>query len=172
MLAKIIWIPSRKSRFEWRGGWVERSNASFTQRNFSGFNARMFYTWQPTSKIGFTVSGWRETGAMQMLTASYSLNTGVNITPTWNITEKISLEGNFSYETRDFNRFTAFTDNILPLGIHNTIRNASVKLAYTPYRGLQLNASAYHNDLKSDNPFGGFNANGAIVNVQYTYGKQ
>ena len=172
VLAKIIWIPSGKSRFEWRGGWVERTNASFTQRNFSGFNARMIYTWQPTSRIGFTVSGWRETGAMQMLTASYSLNTGVNVTPTWHITEKISLEGNFSYETRNFNNFTALTDSILPLGIHNTIRNASVKLAYIPYRGLQLSASAFHNDLKSDNRFGGFNANGAIVNVQYTYGKQ
>ena len=171
-LAKIIWIPSGKSRFEWRGGWVERNNASFTQRNFSGFNARMIYTWQPTSKIGFTVSGWRETGAMQMLTASYSLNTGVNVTPTWNITEKISLEGNFSYETRDFNRFITLTDSILPIGRHNTIQNASVKLTYIPYRGLQLNASVFRNELKSENSLGGFNANGAIVNVQYTYGKQ
>lgn len=29
VLAKIIWLPSAKSRFEWRGGWVDRNNASF-----------------------------------------------------------------------------------------------------------------------------------------------
>lgn len=171
-LAKINWAISAKSNLYGTGGWVERTNASFTARNFSGFNARMVYSWQPTNKIGLSVSGWRETAAMLMLTASFSLNTGVSVVPYWEITRKIRLEGDFSYQNLKFDRFSIFTDTFLPIGTHNTLRNATVKLIYTPYPGLQLMTSAYHNDLQTNNPLGGFNANGVNINLQYTYGKQ
>lgn len=171
-LAKINWVVSGKSRFLGTGGWVERTNASFSQRNFNGFNARLLFDWQPTSKVGLAISGWRETASAQVLTASFSLNTGVSFIPTWNITQKVSLQGDFSYETRDFSSFSLFTDRVLPLGTHNTFRNAVVRLMYQPYPGLQVTASGFHHDLKSDNTFGGFSANGASINLQYTYGKQ
>ncbi|WP_394809635.1 XrtB/PEP-CTERM-associated polysaccharide biosynthesis outer membrane protein EpsL [Nitrosomonas sp.] len=171
VMARINWVVSAKSRLLWTGGWVERKNASFSQRDFSGFNARMTYAWEPTSKVGLTINAWRETAAMQQLTASFSLNTGVSVEPSWNITQKVTLEGNFSYETREFSRFAVLTDP-LPLGRNNTIRNAAVKLTYTPYLGLQLSASVYNNHLKSDVSLGGFSANGANINLQYTYGKR
>ena len=85
------------------------------------------------------------------------------------------MEGDFSYETRNFgDRITNLTDPDLSnfLGVHNRIRNATVRFVYNPYLGLELSASAYHADLKSDSVFGGFNANGAIVNLQYTYGQR
>jgi len=171
-LAKINWAVSGKSRLYGTGGWVERTNASFTARNFSGFNARMAYQWQPTDKIGLSVTGWRETAAMLMLTASFSLNTGVSVAPYWEITKKVRLEGDFSYQHMKFDRFSSLTDTALPLGISNTFRNATVRLIYVPYPGLQFTASAYHNDLQTDYFLGGFNANGANINLQYTYGKQ
>ena len=171
-LAKIVWAVSEKSRFLWTGGWVERKNASFDQRDFSGFNARMIYNWQPTDKIGLTINGWRQTGSPNNLTASFSLNTGVSVVPSWDITKKIRLEGDFSYETRKFDRFTIFTDPILPIGRHNTFRNAALKLVYSPYLGLQLSTSIYHSDLSSDSPLGGFNANGVNANLQYVYGQR
>lgn len=172
VMARINWAISGKSNFQVRGGWVERKNASFTQRDFSGFNGRAIYQWQPTGKTELTITGWRETAARQNLTASFSLNTGVSVVPAWNMTEKIRLEGDLSYETRNFSRFAIFTDQDLEIGQNNTFRNAAIRLIYSPYRGLQLSASAYHSDLKSDSRFGGFNANGANINLQYIYGKQ
>ncbi len=172
VLAKINWAVTGKSNLYGTGGWVERTNASFTARNFSGFNARLTYSWQPTSKIGLSVSGWRETAAMQMLTASFSLNTGGSIAPYWAITRKLKLEGDFSYQNMKFDSFSTFTNSFLPIGTNNTFRNATVKLIYTPYPGLQLITSAYHSDLQTNNTLGGFNANGVNVNLQYTYGKQ
>lgn len=171
-LAKINWAVSAKSNLSGTGGWVERNNASFTARNFSGFNARMTYHWQPTDKIGLSITGWRETAAMQQLTASFSLNTGVRVVPSWDITQKIRLEGDFFYQHMKFDRFSILTDEALPLGIHNTLRNSAIKLIYTPYLGLQLSASIYNNYLKSDTKFGGFNANGVNINLQYTYGRR
>ena len=171
-LAKINWAISAKSTLSGTGGWVERNNASFKARNFSGFNARMTYHWQPTDKIGLSITGWRETGAMQQLTASFSLNTGVRVVPSWDITQKIRLEGEFFYQQMKFDRFSVITDAALPLGIHNTLRNSAIKLIYTPYLGLQLSASIYNNYLKTDSSRGGFDANGANVSVQYTYGRR
>ncbi|MBK6958916.1 MAG: hypothetical protein IPH22_11830 [Nitrosomonas sp.] len=95
-MAKINWAVSAKSNLSGTGGWVERNNASFKARNFSGFNARMTYSWQPTDKLGLSITGWRETAAMQLLTASFSLNTGVRVVPSWNITQKIRLREDFS----------------------------------------------------------------------------
>ena len=132
----------------------------------------MIYNWQPTDKIGLTINGWRQTGSPNNLTASFSLNTGVSVVPSWDITKKIRLEGDFSYETRKFDRFTIFTDPILPIGRHNTFRNAALKLVYSPYLGLQLSTSIYHSDLSSDSPLGGFNANGVNANLQYVYGQR
>lgn len=172
VLAKINWAVTAKSNLSGTGGWVERKNASFASRDFSGFNARMVYHWQPTDKVGLSITGWRETAALQMLTASFSLNTGVSVIPSWNITRKVRLEGDFSYQKMKFDRFTSLTDEALTLGTHNTLRNAAIKLIYNPYLGLQLSASAYHNDLKSDISIGGFSANGANVNLQYTYGRR
>ncbi len=85
---------------------------------------------------------------------------------------KVRLEGDFSYQKMKFDRFTSLTDGALTLGTHNTLRNAAIKLLCNPYRGLQLSASVYNNYLKTDNSFGGFSANGANINLQYTYGKR
>ena len=172
VLTKINWIVSAKSRFLWTGGWVERNNDETTQLDFSGFNARLAYTWQPTDKLGLTINGWRQTGSPQNLTASFSLNTGVSVIPSWNITEKIRFEGDLSYETRNFKRLNPSNPESELLGQHNTFRNAAVKLIYSPYLGLQLSATAYHSDLNSDAVRGGFNANGVNVNLQYIYGKR
>ncbi len=175
IMARVNWDVTSKTSLQVRGGWVERLNASFAQRDFSGFNARGIFQWRPTDKTGLAVNGWRETSARQNLTASFSLNTGVSVIPFWNITEKVRMEGDFSYETRNFgDRITNLTDPDLSnfLGVHNRIRNATVRFVYNPYLGLELSASAYHADLKSDSVFGGFNANGAIVNLQYTYGQR
>ncbi|MDE2389138.1 MAG: hypothetical protein KGN35_08690 [Betaproteobacteria bacterium] len=171
-LAKVNWTVSAKSNLLATGGWVERTNASFAARNFSGFNARLAYNWQPTSKIGLVVTGWRETASMQMLTANFSLNTGGSVASHWDITKKIRLQGDLLYQDMKFDTFSVFTDSFLPIGTQNTFRNATVKLIYTPYPGLQIMTSAYHNDLKTNNSLGGFNANGVNINLQYTYGKQ
>ena len=176
-MGKVNWNLTDKSRVQLMGGWVDRSNASFKERDCSGFNARGSDFWEPTEKLGLAVSGWRITSSMNNLTANFGLNTGVSLVPYWNISEKVRLEGDFSYETRNFNRFTVVTDTPLAVGRHNTFRNAALRLIYTPYLGLQLNASIYHTDFDTDAirnnvPTGGFNANGASIGLQYVYGKR
>nr|WP_258364541.1 XrtB/PEP-CTERM-associated polysaccharide biosynthesis outer membrane protein EpsL [Nitrosomonas sp. Nm84] len=174
VLAKVNWAVSEKSQFQGTAGWIDRHNNSFQQRDFSGFNGRATYHWQPTAKLGFTINGWRLTSSMNNLTANFSQNTGVSIVPSWNITQKIRLEGDFSYETRNFDRFTIITDPQIArlISRKNTFRNAALKLNYNPYPGLQLSTSIYHSDFSTDAESGGFNANGVTANLQYIYGQR
>jgi len=181
VLATANWFFSAKSRIQASAGWVDRQNKSGKDRDFSGFNGRVTYHWQPTAKLGLTINGWRLTSSMNNLTANFGINTGVSAIPSWNITEKVRLEGEFSYETRKFDRFSDITDPTFLLGRKNTLRNATLKLVYTPYLGLQLSTSIYHSDLNSEafinqsgaviNP-GDFNANGVIAGLQYIYGQR
>lgn len=178
VMAKVNWSVTEKSQFLVTGGWVDRKNADFVERDFSGFNARGTYTWAATEKLGIAINGWRLTSSMQNLTANFSLNTGVSVNPYWQITQKFRLEGDFSYETRNFNRFSRIFDPNLPLGRKNTFRNATLRAVYIPYPSLLLSASIYHSDLESDaadglgNKIGGFNTNGVTANLQYVYGKR
>ena len=168
---KINWILSGKSRVEFLGGWVERNNPSFTSSGFNGFNARLKYSWKPTSKTEITLAGWRETVAIQSLNANFSLNTGTSISPIWNLTEKIKLSGYFSYLSQKTDRFLRFAANQTSIGNNNKIITASMELSYTPYYGVEISASAYHNSLSTNALLGGFNANGGVINLRYLFGK-
>ncbi len=185
VMAKTIWNVTEKSQLELMGGWVNRSNSTgFSGRDFDGFNGRLIYHWQPTEKLGLTLNGWRLTSVMQQLTGSFSLNTGGSIVPSWNITSKVRLEGDFSYEDRQFDRFSVQqTQSNFQIGRNNTFRNATLRLVYTPQPGLLLSTSIYHSDLNATSgaidpktglpqAIGDFNANGVTANLQYIYGKR
>ena len=185
VMAKTVWNVTEKSQLELMGGWVNRSNSTgFSGRDFDGFNGRLIYHWQPTEKLGLTLNGWRLTSVMQQLTGSFSLNTGGSIVPSWNITPKVRLEGDFSYEDRQFDRFSIQqTQDRLQIGRNNVFRNATVRLVYTPQPGLLLSTSIYHSDLNATSGaidlrtglplvVGDFNANGVTANLQYIYGKR
>lgn len=168
--AVIDWILSGKSWVQFSGGWVERNNASFSERDFNGFNARMLYFWRLTDKAKLAVSGWRETGAVNAINARFSLNTGVSVSPSWDLTDKLKLQGEFLYEERKFTGFSGL-NNPIPTGINNTILDGSLGLIYTPYTGIQVSALVFRNELTSQDLFGDVTANGASISIRYTYKK-
>ncbi|SEN57693.1 XrtB/PEP-CTERM-associated polysaccharide biosynthesis outer membrane protein EpsL [Nitrosomonas marina] len=169
---KIDWKLTGKSHLKFLGGWVERNNASFSASDFSGFNARMTYFWKPTSKIGITLSGWRETVAIQSLTANFSLNTGGSTTAVWQFSEKTKLQGYFSYLTQKFDRFSVLTNQTDDLGNNNKILTGSLELTYAPFYGTEISTAAVHNSLSSNSPLGGFTANGVTVSLRYILGRK
>jgi exopolysaccharide biosynthesis operon protein EpsL len=167
--AVVDWFFSGKSWVQFSGGWVERTNASFSSRDFNGFNARAIYTWQPTAKIGMILNAWRETGPVNALTARFSLNTGVSFTPTWDITNKLRLQGEVLYDNRDFNGFTD-TINQISTSTKNKILDGSIGLIYKPYTGIEVSALGYHRQLTIDDAaLGDMTANGASITIRYTF---
>ena len=164
---KINWLLTGKSRVEFLGGWVERRNTFLSSNDFSGLNARLTYAWKPTSKIDMRLTGRRETVAIQSLNANFAVITGINVSSNWRLTEKTKISGNFSYQSQKLDRFTNQNSN----GNHNNIITASIGLTYAPYPGIEVNTSVLHNSLSTNSPLGGFNANGATINIRYILGR-
>ncbi|MDH5481247.1 MAG: hypothetical protein OEX11_10875, partial [Nitrosomonas sp.] len=150
------------------GGWVERKSPAFPERDFNGFNARATYVWRPTAKIQMALAGWRETGPVNAINARFSLNTGVSFTPSWDITNKLKLQGEVLYDNRDFNGLDGVT--LASRSNKNKIFDGSLGLIYKPYTGIQISALGYHKQLTiDDNLLGNMAANGATINIRYTF---
>ncbi len=164
---KIDWILTGKSRVEFLGGWVERKNTSLPSNDFSGLNARLTYAWQPTSKIDITLSGRRETVPIQSLNANFSVVTGASVSSNWRLTEKTKISGSFSYLSQKLDRLTSQISS----GKRNNIITASIGLIYAPYPSIEISTLALHNSLSTNSPLGGFNANGATINIRYILGR-
>ncbi len=171
VLAKIDWRLTAKSRAVFSGGWVERQNSSVSTSNFNGINVRLNYFWKPTGKIDITLSGWRETVAIQSLTANFSLNTGGSTSAVWRMTSKTKVTGDLSYNTQKFDTFSGFSGQA-GLGNINKIITASLGLVYMPFYGTEFSVTAYHNNLLTNSTLGDFSANGATLSLRYILGRQ
>ncbi|MCP5273369.1 MAG: hypothetical protein H6936_00670 [Burkholderiales bacterium] len=170
---KIDWKLTGKSHIRFLGGWVQRKNESFSTSDFNGFNMRLTYFWKPTEKVNIKLVGWRETVAIQSLTANFSLNTGGSTTAAWQMSSKTKLEGFFSYNTQKFDRFSAsINQSVTDFGNINKILSGSLRLAYTPFYGTEISATAAHNSLSSNSSLGGFTANGVTLSLRYILGRQ
>lgn len=166
--AVVDWFLSGKSWVQFSGGWVERKSPAFPERDFNGFNARATYVWRPTAKIQMALAGWRETGPVNAINARFSLNTGVSFTPSWDITNKLKLQGEVLYDNRDFNGLDGVT--LASTSNKNKIFDGSLGLIYKPYTGVEISALGYHKQLTiDDNILGNMAANGATINIRYTF---
>lgn len=166
--AKVNWLVTGKTQLQFLGGYVRRKHDFFPARDYSGLNARVIANWQPTGKIGVTLSGWREIGALDDLTASYTLNQGVSVGSTWDMTVKLRLEGQLKHETSDYSGTAAFA-SLLSADRKDTFRTASLKLIYRPTDHLQLAALLYRKNR--DSTLDGLNTpnSGLMLSSRYEF---
>ncbi len=152
---------SGKIRLQFLGGWVERQHDYFPERDSKGMNARTIVTWAPTGKLSFGLNFWREIGAVDDVTTSYTLNRGISLQPVWKVTSKIQFEGMARYETRDYQGSIA----LLPDNNRSDInRMLSLNLNYQPMQNIQLSAGVTHDERDSNQSFNEFRSNGMSVN--------
>ncbi|NMM39112.1 MAG: putative exosortase B-associated extracellular polysaccharide biosynthesis transporter EpsL [Glaciimonas sp.] len=166
--AKINWLLTGKTQLQFLGGHVQRKHDFFSARDYSGLNARLIANWQATGKIGVTLSGWREIGALDDLTASYTLNQGVSIGSTWDLTSKLRLDGQLKHETSDYSGAAAFT-SLLPADRKDIFRTASLKLTYRTTDHLQLAALLYRKNRDSNIAGNSTPNNGMMLSSRYEF---
>lgn len=125
-----------KSHINGSIGYVQRDPEQADLKEFDGFVGRVIYDWSVTGKTLISFSAWRQIQSTEDLESSYTLTSGVSITPSWSPTEKTVVAGRLSHEEFDFEG----TDNR-----EDTLRIASISLGYTPFRNTLL-ALAYQNE--------------------------
>ncbi len=165
---KVDWIFSGKTRVQFLGGWVERKHQAFTERDYRGFNGRLIGTLQVTSKTGLVGNLWHEIGAVDDLTASYSVNNGVSLDANYSATAKIQVTSSWRLEQRRFSGTAALP--ILQLSVRRSnYRYVSLGATYLPTRNWQIAAVGYHDQDASNIDALSYHANGVTMNARYEF---
>lgn len=165
---KVNWLVTNKTQLQFLGGPVRRTHDdTFAARDYSGMNARVNANWQSSAKLSVAFGLWREIGALDDVTTSYTLNRGASIGSTWDPTEKIRIEAQYRHETSDYSA-TAGLATGLPER-KDTVRRGVFKLTYRATRHLQLGTLAYRTDRESTLPGNSYPASGVQLFSKYEF---
>lgn len=159
--ARVDWKLTGKTDLLFLAGWVRRENDLAPASDFSGFNGRINAVWRATGKTTLNASLWREVGAQDDQTASYSLNRGISLGGGWEITRQVRLDGQFQQERRDY------TPANLPR--KDRIKYATLQLSYYPLRKLRLQASVYRTVQDSDFAASAYRNLGISLGTRYEF---
>jgi len=136
-LLTTFWNISGKSSFNSEFGYVSRSHPDITERDYEGLNATLRYNWAVTTKVNIFAEAFRRTASSEDILASYSENTGTKITAQWIPTDKITVSGLLSKETRDYTGQTG----LIP-GVDSTLEdrfiNKTLSVKYEPHKNFDI----------------------------------
>lgn len=164
---KVSWLATGKTQLQFLGGPVRRKHEAFAARDYSGVNARLQANWQAGAKLGVAMGAWREIGAIDDITASYTLNQGVNLGATWNATDKLRADALLKHETSQYSGMTG-----LPAGQperEDLVNSAVVKLQYRATTHLGLGAQAYRTKRHSTLPGNSYPGSGLQLSLKYEF---
>lgn len=140
VLVTALWNISGKSRFDADFGLVSRRHPNIVQRDYDGVNVNLKFDWFSTSKLVFSAELFRKIVSSEDLLASYSENTGVNVSTIWSISDKLSLNAQVATENRDYSGNTGFIN-----GVESTLEERydsySLGLRYQPHRNFDIGLS-------------------------------
>lgn len=143
------WRFSAKLVLRGEAGWADRKYMNALKGSFgfyspllvdrpdySGFNGRLSGDWYPTAKTLLSASVYQELGGATDINASSVLKRGTSVTGVWLIREKWRMNGEASYENRDFrgDMGAATTQT------EDDTTGASISLSYMPIRAVSLDA--------------------------------
>lgn len=164
----VDWLVTGKSRLQFLAGPVERKRAYFTSRNYTGFNARLTGTTNPTGKLSLGASVWRELGAVDDLTADFALTDGVSFTPALAISSRLKLEGTATRQRLDYSGAQVI-EGLTPSNRRDKYQRTSLSLAYKAGPALSVSA-ALNREVRDSNlaPFN-YRSNGMSLQLRYEY---
>lgn len=163
--ADISWLYSAKTKFEFLGGYVDRKHDSFSQRDFSGFNAHANVMWSATDKTSFRAATWRDANATSIVTASYVIDSGASASVSYSATSKILLSTSARYQQ------LKFEGDITGLDQGRTDKNKalSLGLTYSPLETLSFTTSVNRNLRDSSSQLLNYNATSISLTGRYEF---
>ncbi|MGZ5038648.1 MAG: outer membrane beta-barrel protein, partial [Usitatibacter sp.] len=155
----VAWAFTGHSRLDGRVELVNRKYDENTARNYSGPIVRAIYTWTPTGKLVVATSLSRDVGPADDIQTSFVLVTGGYVRPRWNITDKITLQGNVEYNVWEYRGSpTANGENL-----KNRVRTFGGSVLWRPYQKILLQAGINREVRTSNTPLGDYDVDVAFV---------
>ena len=101
---------------------------------------------------------FRDIGPAEDVTTAFVLATGAYLRPKWDVTEKVSLQGNLEYD-----RWNYRGDPLLGANFTHRLRTYGASIAYRPTRKSLINAGMNRETRTSDLLLGDYDAEVAFI---------
>ena len=163
-----VWPYSGLLQFQGRLGYQRREHKNLSQRDFSGFTGRYTADYFATSKTVFSLSLYRELGAVSEISSSYRLTTGFSLNASWAITPKLTLRGGLVDGTADFEGDPGFTLFAVPVR-QDKAQTASINLGYQPLKSTMVSIGLQAGHRESNYPSNDYEFNTIFANVQVNF---
>jgi exopolysaccharide biosynthesis operon protein EpsL len=162
--ANIWWIASGVTQVQILAGYARRQHDVIAVRDSSGPNGRISVKWAPFGKLRFTAEGWREFAAVESSSVNNSLNKGMSLAATWDVSAKVQATASIRRQTRDFE---PLSETSAATGLSDRTNGTSVGLMYAPMRAVQLNLTAFTDRRTGAQAIGSsdYKAKGVAANV-------
>lgn len=144
--AKLDWILSGKSKLNMQLAHIKREHDHFSQRDYSGEQGRIDYTWTPTGKLQLVASVSRRLSNFQLDDCNFTRTDSLNFTPIFSITSKITARANASISERTFLGDAV----LLSSGRIDKERMLSVSVDWAPYRSVTFGANVQRSSRNSN----------------------
>jgi exopolysaccharide biosynthesis operon protein EpsL len=149
--AIAVWHPTGLLRLEGQVGYVDLRQDTFSVRDFSGTTWRAGATWDATGKFRLSAYASRDIRLYEDFETSYVVADAFGISPILAVTSKITLQGDFTYENRDFRGDPGFL--LFPRSREDKVRTGRISLLYSPIRNVDIGLT-YEVGERNSNIFG------------------
>ncbi len=166
--AKIDWRLTGKTRLQFVGGWVHRKYDNLTDQDYRGINARAIFDWSITGKTSLNAQVFHEIGAIDNLTVVYSINRGVSLGPTWNVSEKLRCDLSLQALQMQFAQ-TASLDGLPTDGVTYHQNTARTTLTYMATPKWQFQATFYSLAQTTSDHSNDFRGSGFQCSTRYQF---
>ncbi len=130
-------------------GRVEVQHDQLARRDFSGITWRAGAIWDATSKLRLNLNSAKDVRLYEDLATSYIVVNSVGFSPVYALTPKIFLQGDFTYEKRDYRGDPGFL--IVNINREDNIRVGRLGATYSPIRNIDFSLSYEAGSRKSTN---------------------
>lgn len=155
----VAWAFTGHSRLDGRVEVVNREYDENTTRNYSGPIVRAIYTWTPTGKLVVATSLSRDVGPADDIQTSFVLVTGGYIRPRWQVTDKITLQGNAEYAVWEYRGSPVASGE----NLKNRVRTFGASVLWRPYQKVLLQAGINREVRTSNTELGDYDVDVAFV---------
>lgn len=162
---KLDWLISGKSRINLRTAYVTRDHDHFSRRDYSGAVGRFDYNWMPTGKLRLTLSGYSDLSSYWNIDSSYTRHNGLNISPAYALSDKITLRAGASISERKF-----LGGGIIPSS-HRVDKgwSASTGVEWTPWRSVTIGGNVVRSSRNSNALGQDYNDTTAEINANLLF---
>lgn len=145
---------------------LSREHDNFAVRNFSGHNASLSASWQPTGAWRWVARWQRELGNYQTSGSNYSVTQRWSIGPVWQVTDKTRLSANWQQATKHYQGAPGLPST---LNRADSTRDVSLSAAWQLHPKVSLSANLSQGQRQSSQPGVDYDYRAASLMVDLSY---